>query len=392
VLTRPRIFLYVQHLLGIGHLRRAVTLARACVAAGLEVTLASGGRGVPGSIPAGVRWVQLPPVSATDASFKHLVDADGVPIDEPWKERRRDALLEAWRAADCQALVLELFPFGRRPMRFELLPLLEAASSAKPRPLIVSSVRDVLAGGSRRPEREAEALALLERYFDHVLVHGDPGLIDFGHSFEPAARIKSKLHYTGYVVEPASARGAPDPARTGEVLVSAGGGAVGQGLLETAIRARPRSALAECRWRVLAGVNAGARGFAELEALAAGIGDGKIVVERAREDFRLLLSACAVSVSQAGYNTVAEALQAGARAVVVPFSGGGETEQGLRARLLAERGLIEMVEEDALTPQTLAAAIDRVAGRPRPEAAIVDLGGAPHSAALLAGWMRSRAE
>ena len=42
-MNKSRAFIYVQHLLGIGHLKRAVILAQATVAAGLEVTLASGG-------------------------------------------------------------------------------------------------------------------------------------------------------------------------------------------------------------------------------------------------------------------------------------------------------------------------------------------------------------
>ena len=37
-----RVFLYVQHLLGIGHLRRAATLARALVAGGFDVLLVQG--------------------------------------------------------------------------------------------------------------------------------------------------------------------------------------------------------------------------------------------------------------------------------------------------------------------------------------------------------------
>ena len=36
-MTAPRILLYVQNLLGIGHLRRAAAVARALDAAGMEV-------------------------------------------------------------------------------------------------------------------------------------------------------------------------------------------------------------------------------------------------------------------------------------------------------------------------------------------------------------------
>ena len=38
-----RVFFYVQHLLGIGHLRRAAVLARALVAGGFDVLLVSTG-------------------------------------------------------------------------------------------------------------------------------------------------------------------------------------------------------------------------------------------------------------------------------------------------------------------------------------------------------------
>ena len=365
------VFFHVQHLLGIGHLKRAATLCRALAAAGFEVTLASGGQPVEGLSLKGLNFVQLPPMSAADVSFKLLLDENHQPISEPWKRKRKAALLEAWRAARAQVLVIELFPFGRRQLRFELLPLLEQAGEA----LVLCSVRDLL---QSRPSREAEALELLERYFDHVLVHGDPRIALFEHSFGAAARIAGRLHYTGYVVdEPPQAIG---EAGRGEVLVSAGGGAVGRRLLEAAIRARPLTRLRGLTWRVLAGVNADY--LEELQRLA----PPGIVVEQNRQDFTTLLRNCELSISQAGYNTVVETLQAGARAVVVPFSDGNEAEQGLRARLLAERGLLERVEASGLAPEALAAAVERAAGRPRPAAHDIDLDGARRSAELVRQW------
>jgi predicted glycosyltransferase len=128
--------------------------------------------------------------------------------------------------------------------------------------------------------------------------------------------------------------------------------------------------------------------FRRLGALAAA-GRG-IALERARADFTTLLSNCALSVSQAGYNTLMETVQARARAVVVPFAGGQETEQALRARCFAERGLLETLEEAALTPQALAAAIDRAAHRPVPAAGAIDLQGARKSAELIAHLAQDR--
>ncbi len=386
-MSRGRVLVYVQHLLGVGHLKRAAILARALAARGLEVTLASGGFEVAGLALDGVRLAQLPATGAADSSFKVLVDAAGKPIDERWKAERRDALLSTWHTAAPHALVIELFPFGRRQMRFELLPLLEAARAAPRRPLVVSSVRDVLGGGQSKPQRQDEMLAILEQYFDHVLVHGDPALIPFERTFRHAARIAERLHYTGYIVDDAPAQVPASRAGEGEVVVSAGGGAVGQRLLETAIRARPLSALADRTWRVLAGVNTASAEFDALVRLGALIGAGRVIVERSRRDFTTLLANCALSISQCGYNTTMETLQVGARAVAVPFAGGNEVEQTLRARLLAERGLLEVLEETALSPESLAAAADRAAGRSRPAANVVDLRGASRGAELLEQWI-----
>ena len=365
-----KVFFYVQHLLGIGHLRRAATLARGLERAGFEVTLASGGMPVEG-----YKVVQLPPASS-DASFLHLLDEHGNPVDDAWKRTRREALLAAYAAASPDVLLIELFPFGRRQMRFELLPLLNKAISTTPRPLVVCSVRDLI---QAKPEREKEIVECFEYFYDHLLVHGDPRLARFERSFGGTARIADKLHYTGFVVQDAAPEGGDAGAE--EVLVSAGGGAVGQRLLETAIAARALSSLRDRTWRVLAGINA--EDFGALQARA---GNG-VIVERFRNDFTLRLRNCVLSVSQAGYNTVLETLQARARAVVVPFAGVAESEQTLRANLLAERGLLEVVEEAALTPATLAAAIDRAAARPRPAPGAIDLDGARRSAELLRQWV-----
>jgi len=388
-LSAPRIFLWVQHLLGIGHLKRAATLARALAAGGLQVTLASGGPAVPGLAQQlsarGVRLAQLPPASAADLNFKTLVDERGHTVDEGWRNRRAAALLDAWRAADHDVLALELFPFGRRQMRFELLPLLELAAAAQRRPAIVCSVRDIL-GGGKSAGRQQEAVGLVRRYFDGVLVHGDPEVVGFERTFALAGGIADKLHYTGYVVDEPAAHAGRDG--QGEVLVSAGGGAVGEALLEAAIAAKPLTGVRDRTWRVLAGGNLAQPVYERLAQLAQRAGG--IVLEKSRPDFTALLANCALSISQAGYNTLLETVRAGARAVVVPFAGGAETEQALRARCFADRGLLEVVEEAALTPLSLAAAVDRAMRRPPPPGGGIDLDGARKSAALIARWAAQR--
>ncbi len=387
---------YVQHLLGIGHYRRAVTLVNAMTSRGLEVTLVSGGFPVPGMAPQAARVVQLAPAGAADMSFRQLIDSMGAPVDDAWKRLRQKQLLQAWDAAAPQALVVELYPFGRRQMRFELLPLLEAASRGEPAAVRVSSVRDVLGGGQNAPTKQEQAVETFERHFDHLLVHGDPAVIPFGATFRHAQRVAGHLHYTGYVVDCDAESGAaashdgPGDRDDGEVLVSAGGGAVGKRLMQAAIGARRLSRLHGRTWRLLVGINSSETELAELRALAlAEAGDG-ICVERHRTDFLQLLVNCRVSVSQGGYNTVLETLRAGARSVVVPFAGGAEIEQSLRAGLLAARGWIELVHESDLTPQSLAQAVDSAHARPVRVSVPIDMNGAARSAELIDGWIQER--
>jgi predicted glycosyltransferase len=230
----------------------------------------------------------------------------------------------------------------------------------------------------------------VRRYFDLVLVHGDPALIPFDETFPRAAEIAARLRYTGYVVDPPTAAAPVDGAGVDEVVVSTGGGAVSEPLLDAALAARPLSALADAPWRLLVGHNLPDDRFAHYRAQAA----PGVIVERSRPDFTALLPHCRLSISQGGYNTVMEVLAAGARAVCVPYSGGLETEQTLRCRLLAERGVLQMVEEDALTPQALAAAVARALAAPPAGsagvAANIAMDGTARSAAYLLESLASR--
>ena len=377
------VFFYVQHLLGIGHLRRAMTLTRGLAEAGFEVTVASGGMPIPAADIGGANLVQLPPVRATDMSFRNLVDGDGQPIDDAWRQRRSAGLLKAWAETAPEVMLFELFPFGRWGMRFELLPLLQAATATGPRPIIACSVRDILVAKTK-PERYDQMVDLAAQYFDHVLVHGDPEVISFFQTLPQAERIAERIHHTGYVVDNAGSRGVPGDDGWDEVVVSAGGGRVGHQLLKTAIEARASTTLNSLTWRVLVGYHADDADLHELRQIA----PQGVIVERARSDFPSLLMNCTLSISQGGYNTMMEALRAGCRVVVSPYAGQEETEQTLRAELLAARGALELVPEDQLSPASLARAVDRAAAGPAASAAGIRSDGVASTAALVKSWLR----
>ena len=192
------VLFYVQHLLGIGHLKRALRIVDALAREGVEVTVVSGGEPVAAVASAiTTQIVQLPPIRARDAGFRELVDAAGRPVNEDLRIARREALLEALAAARPDAVLIEAFPFGRRAFRFELDALIDAARSQLPRPLVLCSLRDIVVLHDKK--RGQEIVDRVRSDFDFVLVHSDPKLVPLEASFPVAPEISDRLVYTGYV-------------------------------------------------------------------------------------------------------------------------------------------------------------------------------------------------
>ncbi len=383
-----RLLIYVQYLKGIGHLQRMRLVAEAGARRGLEVHLATGGLPLPDFHAEGATLHQLAPLQAGPGGFADLVDARGHAIDEAWRSARRDRLLALFAEIEPDVLLIESFPFGRRRLSFELIPLLEAAHERARRPLIACSVRDILQESSK-PARTAETLDRLNAYFDAVLVHGDPAFARLDETFPAAADIAAKLHYTGFVTAPAQAFAPHDGTPGGEIVVSIGGGAVGPALLEAALAARPLAGLQETPWRLITGPNLPEGDAARLrEAASEGV-----TVDRFRADFRRLLAAAKLSISYAGYNTVMDLMRARVPAVLVTYGGdkGGETEQRHRAARLEALGRACVLSDADLSTERLAAAIGAaLALNPTAEPAF-DMDGAATTAETLIGLSAARA-
>lgn len=372
-----RALFWVQHLLGTGHLRRAITLSEALAERGFEVTLASGGPPAPWLVPEAFDLVQLAPLRAGDESFSELLDEHDRPADEALWAARRERLLDLLHQVQPEVLITEMFPFGRRVFRAELLPLLEAAGACRRKVWRLASLRDILVSKAD-PSRCAWMRDVALAHYDRVLVHTDPALVPFDLTFPYAAALGDRLVSTGYVAPPAP-RDPESREGEGEVLVSSGGGRVGRALLETAVHARALSRRLDVPWRLLGGQG--------LEDLRAGVPPG-LVFDEQRRDFTSLLANSLLSVSQAGYNTVVEALGLDKPMVLVPFETRSETEQRVRAERLARMGLATVIWESALTPKRLARAIDDALERPRKTRRCIHLDGAEASARLVLDLVR----
>lgn len=351
--ARPALLFYCQHSLGMGHLVRSLALARA-LASHYDVAFLNGGRFPPGvAEPAGVDVVQLSPLGMDERG--KLVSLDPALTLEEAFEWRTARILATAREHPPAAVVVELFPFGRKKFAREIVPLLDAARATPKPPVVVCSLRDILVGG--RDDQQAfddRAAQTLERYFDAVLVHCDPEFARIDESFRPSAPLRVPVRYTGFVTA-APATGTTGP-RARRVLVSAGGGIVGGPLLRAALGAQrllwpsqrlPMTLVAgpflpEPEWRALQTQAAGMEG---------------VTLVRSVPDLAAEMRRVAYSVSQCGYNTAMDILASGTRALVVPFARDGEDEQRNRAARLARRGLVRTLDPELLDAHTLAQAL-----------------------------------
>ena len=372
--------IHVQHLLGVGHLQRSLLLAAELARQDFAVELVSGGRPQTLIMPAGVHLHQLPPVYSPDGSFTRLLDQDGNTIDDNLRDRRRQQLLEIFASCKPQVLITETFPFGRRMMRFELIPLLQAARASLTCTQVIASIRDILQPKSKAGRNE-EICGLVKEFYDHVLVHGDQKIVGLEESFPLADRMSDKTYYSGYICTSRRTVSAVGDG-SNEVLVSAGGSATGLDILTAAIAAKPMSILKELQWRILVSPSIDESHLDELKRLA---GEG-ISIERNRPDFSELVKRARLSISQAGYNTITDMLNSTTAAVVIPYAEADEIEQTMRAQKLHRLGRLVMLQQNDLSAATLAAAIEQ-ADRQKPSLE-VNLDGAVNSATVISQWLK----
>jgi predicted glycosyltransferase len=421
-----RILLHAQHLSGVGHHVRIDLLARG-LARRHEVWVVDGGEPVPRRPPAvEIRRVPLPRIRRTGETIVPLAAAPGEgagpaaaggaarppagELDAILGARVR-ALAAAVERIRPDALVVEHFPFSKWELRDEILGAIDAARAAGAR--IVCSIRDIVRRTRFDPGDErahaARVLAALDTRFDLLLVHSDPRFCRLDETFARAGEIRIPVIHTGFVSEkPAGAAGArqcppgdrasgseagdprraaragapPPPLRPrdrracahpgrpagsdapeGMVVASTGGGTEGLALARAVLLGFRllHDELPGLALTLFTGLRFAPEEVARLRAEARGL---PVAIEPFGPDFLTRLAASELSVSRAGYNTCANLLETGARAVLVPS--GARSDQRLRAARMKALGLAEVLEDDPPAPEAIAAAARGALPHPRP--------------------------
>lgn len=354
-----KIMFYCQHILGMGHLIRSMEIARG-LSADFEVCFVNGGEIVQGfQPPEGVRIINLPAIK-TDTEFRELRPVDPHLSLEKTQEIRQHQLLKTLQSFQPDVLMIELFPFGRRRFSFELIPLIEAAKLRGTK--IVSSLRDIVVTKSNQVRHEAKIVRLINKYFDQLLIHGDPSLHPLEESFSRVADLTCDVRYTGYVVQQLEnnrltivdhiALDKHEPM----IVVSVGGGRFGHDLLESVVAA---AAILERKIphqiQMFTGPFMPDNNFWALKDTARDRTNLKI--HRYTPNLLAYMEKADLSISMSGYNTTMNVLTTGVRAMMMPFIGNGDQEQTMRAQRLSQLGKARRLYPEDLAPKRFADAV-----------------------------------
>jgi predicted glycosyltransferase len=381
-----KIFIYAHDAYGIGNTRRMTAVACHLVRAlpDANVLLASGSPVLQGfRLPDRVDYIKLPSVARTE---REQYETRYLTTEIADTIRLRSALLRAAVTDFAPDVVLvDKKPFG---IMGELKAALEWLKSRRPWTRTVLVLRDILDEPARTvPQLIASDFERdVNLHFDRVAILGTPGIFDAAREYAWSEATASKAVYCGYLETPAGRQSpqqvrAECSARAGEplVVVSAGGGEDGAGILTATLEAlailgAERRATPPVRALVVTGPHAPAAIVSQLRDRAQHIGG--VTVREFTDDMASYVEAADATVSMCGYNTACDILSRGRGAVVVPRVH-PVREQWIRAQRLAQQGLVRVIHPDRATPAALASAIAQALEQPRRGRAPVDLRGLP---------------
>ena len=381
--VRPRLLFYCQHSLGMGHLIRSFSIAGG-LTNHFDVVFLNGGPLPEGQKPPEkIEIINLPPLGF-DSEMQLLSRDDNHTVRQA-QQLRKEIMRKALCSAKPEVLFIELFPFGRKKFAAELIALLEDARALSLPPVVVCSLRDILV--QRNQHHDELACYRANRYFDAILVHSDPHFARLEESFHPCSPLKVPVHYTGFVTREHQEDAKPE-IREPRIVVSAGGGLVGDALLRTAIQAHEVLDVPDKpEMRVIGGPFIPEQSWQALEELA--LEKDGISLIRSVPDLGTELGHAAASISQCGYNTAMDILRTRVPALVVPFSGDKQDEQMNRARRLERLGALRVLESERLGAQTLAAEIETLL-RFQPSAIELEMNGVKNTAQVLTELVQQR--
>jgi predicted glycosyltransferase len=363
----PRLLIYSQDGLGLGHQRRTTLLADEFLRSshGASVlTVSDSPLGKFFSSTMGHDYCKLPSVRKVGPGDWRPVSLSSSFADV--REMRRAMLQTMVQSFRPDVLLVDHMPHGAMG---ELVPTLDLLRDEPT--VVVLGLRDILDAPPvvRERWRLEGAYEAVERYYDRVLVYGSLDVFDVATEYGWPDVAKSKIQYCGYVCAPAPADVTESlrsrylgASQEGQLVVAmAGGGADAYPLFDALLDAVPTI---QETGRVHIVLVTGP--FLPVEArrdLIRRAQDLPVSVLTSVSDAVSYAASADLVVAMAGYNTTAEILSVGTPALLVPRTG-PSAEQHMRARLFADRRWVDWLPPQELNAETLGTAVTTALHKP----------------------------
>ena len=342
-MSLPKVLIHCQYVYGLGHLIRALQLAKGLLS-DFDVYFLSGGESVKGvAINPKINFIQLDSIYKKEDSSKLSSVDKNFTIDECLSNREK-VIHELIQNILPDVILTEHFPFGFL-FEKEVLGLISKAKSVNPSVKIVSSVRDIIET-EKGSESDNKTIKVLNQYYDLLLVHGDENVIPLETSFPLSDQVKIRQLRTGYIIDSAIKK---QQNKKQTIVVSVAGGRIGKELKDAVVNAFI-SIKDDTNHELLVFDGAFNSGYDQSSS------DNRITYFKFdRSLFLQELSQSDISISLGGYNTIVESLYAANKVLIYNREFLGDNfEQDIRISSLAKLGLITTLDSAQLELKRLA--------------------------------------
>ena len=368
-----RVLIYSHDSYGLGHLRRCRAIAHSLVQHDPDVTvLILSGSPIISSFDFSDRvdFIRLPGVIKLH-NGEYGSHSLNLPVEQT-VAMRAAIIRETADSFDPDVFIVDKEPHGLRGEVRDTLFALKARGTH-----LVLGLRDIMDEPVLlAPEWERkQAMPTLEAVYDEIWVYGLPQICDPLEGLDAPDAVRRKLIYTGYLRRPIPDRRARNRAaeefpfrRNRYLLVTAGGGADGEDMIDWVLRAYESDPDLPLPAYIVFGPFLDAptrtafnRRIDRLDNIAATTFDATP---------EILLANAAGVVAMCGYNTFCEILSFNRRAVVVPRMT-PRLEQFLRASRASELGLLSMLAGDDRDAAVMATALRHLPQQSPPSRAVL---------------------
>ena len=366
----PRFLLYSHDSVGLGHVRRSLSIAWGLSVAFPSASLlcVTGSPLAPSfTYPPRTDCLQLP-AARKNESGEYVARNDAIPFTQLLALRSTmiDACIRSYRP---HLVLVDHTPLG---LAGELIGALRRARVEDPGIRIVMGLRDIYddSAAVRRTWPRGGVLRALESIYDRILVYGQRTVFDIEREYALTPETARKVVYTGYVhwrtevAEPTdvirSRLGVDDSPL---VLVTVGGGDDGHEIIQQYLDGLGAMG-SRCPWRSLIVTGPLMRGSHQETIKATARLTPGVSVVKFTPNFQDYVAAADVVVTMGGYNTVTEVLARGGKRVIVVPRISPRKEQLVRAQRLSQRGLLQLLHPSRCTSAELVAAVRQAFSKP----------------------------